>query len=344
VPVKLIATGNPGGVGQQWVKRRWIDPQPKGGMKIKQREFKDPFGGTKVSWDWVFIPSLVTDNAYLNGTDYVARLQQVGSAELVRAWLQGDWDAVEGAYFDEWDNARHIVPADSIDLAGLDGLFFRAIDWGYASPFSVGWWCHLRSRVSFRDHGSTRWLPAGCLLRIREWYGRGDVTNKGLRLPAEALAQGIFARDPIPKADISYTVMDPSAFSEDGGPSLSERMGNEGLYARKADNKRCGQLGMIGGWDQMRARLRGRANGEPMIACFDTCEDSIRTIPVLQHDPDRLEDLDTEQEDHAADEWRYACMSRPWFKSEDISESDLTFKDYKVKDTSIDDTYKWVTL
>ncbi len=49
-----------------------------------------------------------------------------------------------------------------------------------------------------------------------------------------------------------------------------------------------------------------------MIACFNTCVDSIRTIPALQHDPLRAEDLDSEMEDHAADEWRYACMSRPW--------------------------------
>jgi hypothetical protein len=33
---------------------------------------------------------------------------------------------------------------------------------------------------------------------------------------------------------------------------------------------------------------------------------------VLQHDPEKAEDLDTKAEDHAADEWRYACMSRPW--------------------------------
>ena len=49
-----------------------------------------------------------------------------------------------------------------------------------------------------------------------------------------------------------------------------------------------------------------------MLYCFNTCVDSIRTIPSLQHDPDRPEDLDTEGEDHAADEWRYACMARPW--------------------------------
>ena len=51
-----------------------------------------------------------------------------------------------------------------------------------------------------------------------------------------------------------------------------------------------------------------------MIACFPSCVDSIRTLPLLQHDRDRAEDLDTEGEDHAADEWRYACMSRPWPK------------------------------
>jgi hypothetical protein len=68
----------------------------------------------------------------------------------------------------------------------------------------------------------------------------------------------------------------------------------------------------MGGWDQMRARLKGDNEGRPMMVCFNTCLDSIRTIPSLQHDTDRAEDLDTEAEDHAADEWRYACMSRPY--------------------------------
>jgi hypothetical protein len=49
-----------------------------------------------------------------------------------------------------------------------------------------------------------------------------------------------------------------------------------------------------------------------MIYTFSTCVDSIRTIPALQHDQDKPEDLDTDGEDHAADEWRYACMSRPY--------------------------------
>jgi hypothetical protein len=69
----------------------------------------------------------------------------------------------------------------------------------------------------------------------------------------------------------------------------------------------------MGGWDQMRGRMLGESE-RPMIYCFSTCVDSIRTIPALQHDKDRPEDLDTDAEDHAADDWRYACMSRPWLR------------------------------
>ena len=47
-----------------------------------------------------------------------------------------------------------------------------------------------------------------------------------------------------------------------------------------------------------------------MLAVFDTCRDFIRTVPVLQHDRMRLEDLDTSAEDHIADETRYACLAR----------------------------------
>jgi hypothetical protein len=35
-----------------------------------------------------------------------------------------------------------------------------------------------------------------------------------------------------------------------------------------------------------------------------------------QHDQARREDMDSNLEDHTADEWRYACMSQPWVKTE----------------------------
>ena len=44
---------------------------------------------------------------------------------------------------------------------------------------------------------------------------------------------------------------------------------------------------------------------------FDTCRAFIRTVPLMVYHRHKPEDLDTELEDHVADEWRYTCMSRP---------------------------------
>jgi hypothetical protein len=61
----------------------------------------------------------------------------------------------------------------------------------------------------------------------------------------------------------------------------------------------------------MRSRLVGDGDGLPMVVTFSTCVDSIRTIPFIQHDPDRLEDVLTDSEDHAGDEWLDAAL-RSW--------------------------------
>jgi hypothetical protein len=86
-------------------------------------------------------------------------------------------------------------------------------------------------------------------------------------------------------------------------------MARHGVRLRPADNTR------VAGWSQIRSRLKGDDDGRPMIATFSTCRDSIRTLPVMPHDESKPEDIDTDAEDHAVDEWRYACMSRPWTKA-----------------------------
>jgi hypothetical protein len=122
-------------------------------------------------------------------------------------------------------------------------------------------------------------------------------------MTADLVAQGIYERE---KGEtMKWAVADPAIFTRDGGPSIAEMMAINKINWRRADNKR------IAGWSQMRGRLTG-SNEIPMLYFLDCCEDSIRTIPVLQHDESNPEDLDTEGEDHAADETRYACMSRPW--------------------------------
>jgi hypothetical protein len=257
-----------------------------------------------------YIPARLEDNPSMAADDpgYETRLEGLGSATLVAAMRWGDWDVIEGAFFDCWDRKRHVIKPFEIPK---EWMRFRSGDWGSAKPFSFGWWA-----VATEDaRVGNIWLPRGCMVRYREWYGcQPGKPNTGLKLHAEPVGAGIWERE---KDDPKLTggVLDPAAFSEDGGPSIAERIsrgsGNK-VFFRPADNKRVTQRGAMGGWDQLRSRLVGEADDRPMIVTFDTCVDSIRTIPALQHDADRPEDLDSDGEDHAADEWRYACMSRPW--------------------------------
>ena len=169
----------------------------------------------------------------------------------------------------------------------------RAFDWGSAKPF-----CNLWLAVS----DGTGDFPANALIVYREWYGSNGEPNVGLRMVAEAVGAGIRARE-IGGERITDSVCDPAMMKEDGGPSMAERMAP--IYWRGADNSR------VAGWDQVRSRLKG-ADGKPALYIFSTCTNLIRTLPSLQHDVHKAEDLDSDGEDHAADTLRYGCMARPW--------------------------------
>jgi hypothetical protein len=292
IPVGFRATGNPGGPGHQWVKARYIDFAPKG-WEVADYRYVNPFNGEEAIRQRLFIPGKITDHNLL-GPEYIAQLQMSGSESLVRAWLLGDWDVIEGAYFDGWQPHNHVIKPFSLPEHWLR---FRSMDWGSSRPFSVGWWAVVSEDTTVESGV----IPKGAIVRYREWYGAKEP-NVGLKLTVEAVAQGIADRT---EERITYTVVDPSMMAQNGGPSMAERMLAKGIPVRPGDNKR------IPGWEQMRARLDGE-DDRPMLYTFTTCKDFIRTLPSLQHDEVRPEDLDTDGEDHAADETRYACMSRPY--------------------------------
>jgi hypothetical protein len=151
VVVALVhAMGNPGGPGHQWVRQRYIDPAPLG-----NRIIRDPVTGL----ERVFIPSKVDNNQYIDVEEYRQRLRASGSKELVRAWLDGDWPVTMGAFFDCWDQKRHVVPPFTIPP---EWLRFRSGDWGSASPFSFGWWAIVQD--DYRVDG--RVLPRGCMVPL----------------------------------------------------------------------------------------------------------------------------------------------------------------------------------
>ena len=87
----------------------------------------------------------------------------------------------------------------------------------------------------------------------------------------------------------------------------------------------------MGGWDMLRQRLVGQ-DDKPMLYVFETCRDLIRTLPALQHDAARPEDVDSAMEDHASDEARYACMARPWTVNAGLAVKPKFALDMPIKD------------
>lgn len=326
VPTQLVLTGNPGGAGQHWLADRYqLNPLPDHPIVVT-REL--PNGAIHKA---AVIPSRVYDNRILMERDpeYINRLYLSGSEKLVAAWLDGDWSAIEGAYFPEFSQERHVLRP--VELPS-HWMRFRSMDWGSAKPFSVGWWA-LASEDWQHPDGPT--VPKGALVRFLEWYGmKPGEPNVGLKMDASKVGRRIAELDGDHEISGSASVLDPSAFIVDGGPSHAERMAKQGATFRKADNRRVPSKGAMGGWDMLRERLAGDEDGRPMIFFFSTCKAVIRTLPALQHDEKRPEDVDTEQEDHAPDETRYACMSRPYTRKKPKAkrpiDSPIRFNDLKV--------------
>lgn len=91
IPCVMRLTANPGGLGHQWLKERYIAPA---------EPFRRHYDASKRVWR-VFIPSRVQDNKALLDQDpgYIDRLKSSGPPWLVRAWLEGDWEASAGDTF-----------------------------------------------------------------------------------------------------------------------------------------------------------------------------------------------------------------------------------------------------
>lgn len=297
---RILCGSNPGQIGHAWVKSGFIDARP--ANDIERMPLSE--GGMLRQ----YIPARLSDNPSVDPAEYAAKVQGLGNTALVKAMLEGDWNVVAGAFFPEFETDRHVVVPRSLPAYWKR---FRSFDWGSARPFAVNWWAVSDGELSD--------FPRNALINYREWYGAprdangATIANQGLRLTVEEVADGIVARE---KEDVygkrvMSGVADPSIFAQNGGPSMAHRMSARRCFFLPADNTRVGKAGAAGGWDQVRARLKGE-DGVPMIYFFNTCRDIIRTLPAMQHDESRPEDLDSDMEDHGVDSVRYACLSRPY--------------------------------
>ena len=284
-PKRIYYTCNPGGQGHNYIKRIFIDKKYENGENPE---------------DYTFIQSLVTDNAVLmqSQPDYIKQLEALPS-KLREAWLYGRWDIFEGQFFEEFaDRAEHYLDRQFTHVIEPfeipDGWkIYRSFDWGYNKPFSCGWWAVDYDGVAYR---------------ILEYYGCTNTPNEGVKLhPYEVFREihQIETEHRWLKGKSIIGVADPAIWNSETGESIADVAAKFYVYFQKGDHQR------ITGWMQMHYRMAFDENGYPMMYVFNNCKAFIRTIPSLIYDEHKVEDLNTEGEDHIADETRYFFMSRP---------------------------------
>jgi hypothetical protein len=148
----------------------------------------------------------------------------------------------------------------------------------------------------------------GIAYRILELYGCTKTPNEGVKwTPPKVFAEiaRIEREHRWLKGKQIIGIADPAIWNAETGKSIAEVAADHGVFFTKGDHER------IAGWMQVHYRLAFDENGFPMMYIFSNCKAFIRTMPLLQYDEHEPEDLDTDGEDHCADEVRYFCMSRP---------------------------------
>lgn len=285
LPKRMYYTCNPGGQGHAYIKRIFID------KKYEDRENPE---------EYCFIRSLVTDNKVLmrEQPEYVEQLKAL-PPKLRKAWLEGDWNIFEGQFFEDFvDDPDHYMDGkwthviEPFDVPP-EWKIYRSYDFGYAKPFSCAWWGVDRD---------------GVVYRILELYGCNGTPNEGLKWEPERQFRKIAEVErehPWLRGKTIFGVADPSIWDGSRGISVNEAAERCGVLFEPGINDR------ISGWMQMHYRLAFDESGKPMMYVFRNCKDFIRTIPLLQYSETKPEDLDTDGEDHIADETRYFLMSRP---------------------------------
>lgn len=292
---RIRLTANPGGPCHSILKQMYVDPAPSGLVRLlKTDEYVER----------MYIPAKLTDNPVLMdlSPDYAENLKYLGSPELVRAWLEGDWNVLMGAFYPEISKAKHWIksfnPPD-------EWVKFITYDWGTYSPSAVTWWT-IATGDPVRTSQGIVIMPRGALVCYREWYIAKLLSGsyKGLLLTNEQMADGIVERS---KGDKNLRTgrADRAFFKREGtGFSCNDVFQRKGLHFRRADDSR------IPGWNQVRSRLvgglAGFPEGIPGIYFMDYCPHTFRTMAGLQRDETNNEDA-SEGEDHAPDTVRYAC-------------------------------------
>ena len=270
---QVFNTTNPGGVGHGWVKRRFIDPAIP----------NTPIVDATSTRSRIYIPAKIDDNPTLLEADpgYVNFLESLKNTdvELWKAWRLGDWDTFAGQFFKEFRRDLHVCRPFMPDK---QNIIVGGMDWGRTAPFAF-----ILTEIIPMSIQGTKFYRAKTFLEV---YG----TDKTPKQWADIIKDRIKGAG-LKLEDISWIQGDPAMFTkgQDSSISIADQFLREELRIKPASNDR------IGGWENLHNWLSLAPDGLPYWQISDNCINLIRTLPELVHDDNRVEDVDTDSEDHA---------------------------------------------
>lgn len=291
---RVLASANPGGLGHHWVKKTWVDHGP---MDIHRAPAKE--GGMLRQ----YIPARIQDNPSLlrNDPDYVNRLEGLGDEVLVRAMKEGDWDVVAGAMFGGvWSRARHVCQPFPIPESWE---IWRGADDGFAAPASAHWFTENPDTGTIYVIAEV--YKAG--MQPHEYAERVLAMDKGVRL-VDPYGRTYANREPL------WGLMDSAAFTNPAVgqriPSRAEQMNALGCRWKPVEKGPNSRVQRAQNMHRVLAPNPRDPRGGPGLIFFSTCVDAIRTIPALGRDPHNIEDVNSEEEDHAYDSVTYGLQRK----------------------------------
>lgn len=311
---KYRSTCNPSGPGHAWVKERFIDKVDPGRVfrETIEMEIPDENGDivkSSVEVDRTHIQSYLSENKGLLEAQptYQAKIwQMTGGDEMLRkAWIEGSWDITIGGFFtDVWRPEIHVLTPFKIPWSWT---LLRSFDWGSTKPWSVTYGFEANGEQPEGD--GIPHIPAGSFVICDEIYGWTGEVNKGDQATSGQIADRVSYKDAALMIEYGVRVepgpADTSIWEVKDGTSVGANLESLSCHWTRAYK---GSGSRIAGWAVLRQMLNAAKEKDaenPHLYFFKAAQHHIRTLPMMQRDPKKPEDIDTDLEDHAMDGLRY---------------------------------------
>ena len=320
---RVFMTCNPSEVGRVWFKEKYVKNQKPGKIETEVFNIASRRRGRSVmipeKKTTVLLFSSMIENPHYSEAERAFLYRQCKDHRgLWDMWVLGKWDvSVGGAFEKVWRRDVHVVPRFVIP----DGWYVdRSLDWGSTNPTAVVWWAESDGKEVMID-GRRRTFPKGTLFAIQELYTcREDKKYEGTqasvmevsrrikRIESELLDYGIISVMPDGgPADVTI-----GRKNDRGSHSIRDTFDDNEIYWEESDSSRGARInGLVLLKQRFGAAFREEDKGTPSLYICDNCVNIIRTIPTLNHDEKRVEDIrqGSTVEDHLYDAMRYRALT-----------------------------------